>query len=252
MLLNPFRNFFYYRPFADLTLCHFLKQRLTLPQISLGRLFDDFDTQPVTLHQLPSGAWSTPIADVVMLLKIAVCAKPKKLLEVGSFRGYTALLLAQHVSSDAKIVTVDRYPEHGEAYLNTPWASMIERRVGETSTSMFEQDAPGSYDLIFIDADHAYAGVKHDTELVLSLVSPNGYIVWHDYANWGYFDGKNGVPEYLKQLSEKLPIAHIMGSDVAIYSPAWAGEQKQRYEKAIQQKVNPAQVDPWTTAALRG
>jgi hypothetical protein len=129
---------------------------------------------------------------------------------------------------------------------------MIERRVGETSTSMFEQDAPGSYDLIFIDADHAYAGVKHDTELVLSLVSPNGYIVWHDYANWGYFDGKNGVPEYLKQLSEKLPIAHIMGSDVAIYSPAWAGEQKQRYEKAIQQKVNPAQVDPWTTAALRG
>jgi predicted O-methyltransferase YrrM len=246
------KNFFYYRPFADRTLCHFLKQRLTLPELSLQDLFEDFNEQPVTLHQLPRGAWSTPTADVVMLLKVALCSKPKKLLEVGSFRGYTALYLAQHVSSDAKIVTVDRYPEHGEAYRNTRYASMIERRIGETSVSMYQQDMPGSYDLIFIDADHSYEGVKHDTELVLPLVSPTGFILWHDYANWGYFDGKNGVPEYLKQLSERLSIAHIIGSDVAIYSPAWAGEQKQRYENAIQPKVHPNQVDPWQTASVRG
>jgi hypothetical protein len=246
------REFFYYRPFADRTLCHFLKQRLALPELLLPELFEDFKEQPVTLYQLPCGAWSTPLADILMLLKVAVCTKPKKLLEVGSFRGYTALLLAQHVSSDAKIVTVDRYPEHGEAYQNTPFASVIERRVGETNTAMFQQDALGSYDLIFIDADHSYAGVKHDTELVLPLVSPNGFILWHDYANWGYFDGKNGVPEYLKELSEKLPIAHIIGSDLAIYSPAWAGEQKQHYENAIQPKVHPNQVGPWTTASLRG
>lgn len=246
------KNFFYYRPFADRTLCHFLKQRLTLPTISLQRLFDDFDTQPITLHQFPCGAWSTPLADVAVLLKIAVCTKPKKLLEVGSFRGYTALYLAQHISSDAKIVAVDRYAEHGEAYLHTHWASMIERRVGETKTSMFAQDALGSYDFIFIDADHSYTGVKHDTELVLPLVSPNGYILWHDYANWGYFDGKNGVPEYLKQLSEKLPIAHILGSDVAIYSPAWSGRAKQRYEHATQFRDHSNQNDPWKTALLRG
>lgn len=246
------KSFFYTRPFADRTLCHFLKQRLTLPQLSLQVLFENFDTQPVTLHQLPCGAWSTPIADVVMLLKVAVCSKPKKLMEVGSFRGYTALFLAQHVSPDAKIVTVDRYPDHGEAYQNTGWASMIERRVGETNASMFEHDPPGSYDLIFIDADHSYAGVKNDTELILPLVSQNGFILWHDYANWGYFDGKNGVPEYLKELSERLPIAHIIGSDVAIYSPAWAGDQKQRYQQALQQKVHPNQVDPWQTALVRG
>lgn len=252
MLLSPFKNFFYYRPFADRTLCHFLKQRLYLPDISLQELFEDFDKQPVKLYQLPRGGWSTPLADVVMLLKILVSSKPKKLLEIGSFRGYTALYFAQHVSDDAKIVTVDRYPEHGEAYRNTPFASMIERRVGETSAEMFQHDNLGSYDLIFIDADHSYSGVKHDTELVLPLVSPTGFIVWHDYANWGYFDGKNGVPEYLKELSEKLPIAHIIGSDLAIYSPAWTGVQKQRYESALQQKVHPNQVQPWQTEFLRG
>lgn len=246
------KSFFYYRPFADRTFCHFLRERLSLPDILLEDLFEDFDKQLVKLHQLPCGAWSTPLADVVMLLKTVVCSNPKKLLEVGSFRGYTALYLAQHVSSNAKIVTVDRYPEHGEAYQSTPFASMIERRVGETSTSMFKQDLPGSYDLIFIDADHSYAGVKHDTELVLPLVSPTGFILWHDYANWGYFDGKNGVPEYLKELSERLPIAHIIGSDLAIYSPAWVGVQKEHYQRVIQQKVHPNKVNPWQTESLRG
>ncbi len=94
--------------------------------------------------------------------------------------------------------------------------------------------------------------VKHDTELLLPLLAPNGFFVWHDYANCGYFDGKNGVPEYLGELSAKLPIAHIMGSDIAIYSPAWAGEQKQRYLKAIQSNVNPSQVNVWETTSLRG
>lgn len=252
MPMNMLKQFFYYRPFADITLCHFLRERLTLPDVSLQELFEDFDRQPVSLHQLPCGDWSTPLADVVMLLKLAVCSNPKKLLEVGSFRGYTALYLAQHVSPEAKIVTVDRYREHGEAYRNTPFASMIERRIGETSASMFQQDLPGSYDLIFIDADHSYSAVKHDTELVLPLVSPTGFIVWHDYANWGYFDGKNGVPEYLKELSERLPIAHVIGSDMAIYSPDWARDHKQHYQHAIQQKVQPNKVDPWTTASLRG
>ncbi len=246
------RKFFYYRPFADLTLCHFLKNRLTLPDLLLEELFEDFDNQPVNFHQFPRGAWSTPLADVASLLKVVVCAKPKKLMEVGSFRGYTALYMAQHALPDAKIVTVDSYPEHGEAYQNSSYASMIERRVGKISTELFSQDAPGSYDFIFLDADHSYEAVKHDTKLLLPLVAPNGFFVWHDYANWGYFDGKNGVPEYLKELSERLPVAHVIGSDLAIYSPAWASEQKQHFLQAIQPKVHTNQVDPWKTASLRG
>lgn len=246
------KNFFYYRPFADLAFCHFLKQRLSLPDIDLQTLFEDFDTSPITFHQFPQGMWSAPLADVAMLLKLTVCTKPKRLMEVGSFRGYTALYLAQHTAVDAQIVTVDMYPEHGEAYRDTPYDKKIDRRVGKISQEMFLSDDPGSYDLIFIDADHSYEGVKRDTELILPLIAPDGFLVWHDYANWGYFDGKNGVPEYLGELSERLPIAHVIGSDIAIYSPAWAGAQKHSYEKATQKKIQKKQVDVWTTTALRG
>lgn len=247
-----FEKWFYYRPFADLTLCHFLKKRMRLPDITLHRLFDDFDQQPITLHQFPQGAWSTPLADVAMLLKLTACTKPKRLMEVGSFRGYTALSLAQHAPEDAKLVTVDQYPDHGEAYRDSPHAAKIERRVGQTSPELFAADVPGSYDLIFIDADHTYTGVKYDTELILPLVAPDGFLVWHDYANWGFFDGKNGVPEYLGELATQLPIAHVLGSDLAIYSPAWAEASQTHFQQAIQEKLTPQQINPWETETIRG
>lgn len=254
-ILKFVRPLFERRPFADRTLCHFLRQRMALPGLLLSDLFPDIDQQPVTLQKMPRGSWSTPAQDVVLLLKLVRCAKPKRLMEIGSFRGYTALYFAQHVEPDASIVTVDRYPEHGEAYRQTPEASRIERRVGEMSSALFANDPPASFDLIFIDADHAYEGVRRDTELCLPLVSPNGYIVWHDYANWGYFSGYNGVPEYLCELSKQLPLAHVQGSDLAIYSPAWsvAGSSAQSgYRRAIgKAPLSEVGLDPWSSVALR-
>jgi predicted O-methyltransferase YrrM len=243
------------RPFADQVLCHFLRRRMRLPQLSLASLFDDFDREPVTIRQVPRGCWSTPLVDVIMLLKLTACAHPKRILEIGSFRGYTALLIAQHSDADARIVTVDRYPEHGEAYRNTPFATKIERRVGEMGGAMFAGDKPQSYDLIFVDADHLYAGVKKDSELVLPLVSPSGYVLWHDYTNWGYFNGENGVPEYLGELAATgLPVAHISGTNLAIHSPAWGlnGASRSSYEKATREFAAQTGVVPWESNEVRG
>lgn len=246
------RSFFASRPFADRTLCHFLRRRLTLPVLSLADLFPNFDERAVSLGQLPRGSWSTPLADVVMLLKIALCTGPKRLMEIGSYRGYTALFLAQHISPDARIVTIDRHPDHGEAYRETSLARMIERRVGETDRATFGRDEAASYDLIFVDADHSYRSVRNDTELVLPLLSPTGFIVWHDYANWGYFSGQNGVPEYLNELAAKLPIGHVPGSTLAIHSPSWiSGPGRDRFRSATQIKTREI-ADPWQGNLPRG
>ena len=221
--------------------------------LSLADLFPDFDERIVSIGQIPRGSWSTPLADLLMLLKIAVCTEPKRLMEIGSYRGYTALFLAQHISPDAKIVTIDRHPDHGEAYRKTSLASMIERRVGETDRAMFARDEPASYDLIFVDADHSYRSVRNDTELVLPLLSPDGFIVWHDYANWGYFSGQNGVPEYLGELGAKLPVAHVMGSTLAIHSPSWiSGDGRERFRSATRVEASEIGADPWQGNLPRG
>lgn len=245
------KDFIQNRPFADEIICHFLRRRMRLPKLSLGMLFDDFDQVPVTITNVPRGRWSTPLADLIILMKLVACSHPKRILEIGSFRGYTALLFAQHSDPDTEIVTIDSYPDHGEAYRGTPFATKIERRVGEIGSAILHGDDPQSYDLIFVDDGHLYEDVKRDTELALPLISPGGYLVWHDYANWGYFSGQNGVPDYLGNLSDSgLPIAQIAGTQLAIHSADWSAndQARARLEKAMRASTADA---PWESADLR-
>lgn len=239
------------RPRIEAALSELDKSRLKLPKLSLAKLFVDFDTVPVTVEQVPIGPWSTPLADVVMLMKIIGCARPIRMLEVGSFRGCTALMMINHAPDDATLVTVDRAPNHGDAYRDRPQATRIERRVCDITPAAFAPDASGSYDLIFLDADHSYAAVKHDTEILLPLVKPDGFFVWHDYGNWGKFSGKNGVPEYLHQLSMTRPVAVVAGSQLGIHSPAWSASGADRFHGAILGQ-HEQDADPWTSETSRG
>ena len=246
--------FLFTRPRLEKALSALDKTRLKLPIVDLGTLFDDFDRQPVTLTELPTGPWSSPVADVVMLMKIALCLRPRRALEVGSYRGYTTKLLAAHTPVDARIVAVDRDPRHGGAYQSSPLAAKIERRVGDVNEEMFASNSRGHYDLIFLDADHTYEAVRRDSQILLPLLAPEGIFVWHDYANWGRFSRMNGVPEFLHELSESLPLAAVDGSWLAMYAPAWSsGEGAVRFREARQGSLSgqPGE-DPWSVRYLRG
>jgi predicted O-methyltransferase YrrM len=96
----------------------------------------------------------------MLLLKVLVNDGPDHLMEVGGFRGSTALLIAQHMPEYARLVTVDRASEYGEAYRGSEQESRIDRRVGETSPEVLAEDARGTHDLSFPDAGHFYEEVK--------------------------------------------------------------------------------------------
>jgi predicted O-methyltransferase YrrM len=188
-----------------------------------------------------------------MLAKMTLCTRPRRVLEVGSYRGYTTRLLAEHTAPTTTIVAFDRNPEHGEAYSGTPVETKIERRVGEMSYEAFARDARNSYDLIFLDADHTYESVRRDTEILLPLLAPSGLFVWHDYANWGRFSRKNGVPEFLHELSRTRPVAAVAGSWLAVHSPSWSGAASTRFEAArVSASAGRPGENPWNTDGLRG
>jgi predicted O-methyltransferase YrrM len=236
------------RPNVDRALCRvFKKDRLELPEILPGSVFPFFEDAAVKVQELPRGPWSTPLRDVLVLLKILVCSRPTTLLEVGSYRGYTALLMAKHMRTDATLVTVDQDSRHGEAYRGTELADNIERRVGTTGHGVLGDPAE-SYDFIFLDAGHKYHEVKHDTELLLPLLTQDGFILWHDYANWGFFNGINGVPEYLHELAQDRPVAQVSGTGMAMHSPAWSTHRREAFEAALLTES----AGPWTTSKLRG
>ena len=233
----------------DMLLSPRLPELRHLEEVNPADCIPDFDHNEVVVRQCPIGVWSTPLIDVVVLLKCALGFHSKRILEIGSYLGHTAKMLAENVGPDTLITTLDEYPEHGSAYRGTPVENKIERRVGKVSLDCFK---PGEkFDLIFIDADHRFESVVNDTEVALSLISENGFILWHDYQHEDSLHGQNGVPEALRIFSEYLPIIALQGTYLAISSrqPELAAHlMKQRSKRSLGQ----AKANPWQSQILRG
>jgi SAM-dependent methyltransferase len=213
------------RPNVDHALCLLLKRRrIRLPQVDPALVWPGFADAPATVRVLPRGDWSAPTTDIVVLMKMATVTQPRRIVELGSYRGYTAVGLLEHAHPDATLVAVDIDPEHGEAYRGTALEARIDRRVMAIDLDGFGAEERKSFDLVFVDADHRRDAVAHDTEVALELVTDGGCILWHDYNNWGWFTGDCGVPEVLNELAEELPVAHLLGSTIAIHRPEWRSD----------------------------
>jgi SAM-dependent methyltransferase len=204
------------RPSVDAFLTGLLKYRRCLPECDAQEIIPNFSETEVRIKQCPMGAWSTPLVDVFVVLKAAIGFRSKRILELGSYRGDTARLLAENTGPDALITTVDVDERHGAAYRDLPIASKIRRRTGKISKTLFDQGE--KFDLIFVDADHDFRSVMNDTEVAFEVLAPEGVILWHDYNFEKYFHGLCGVPEALGHFARGRPMYGIRGTWVAIYS----------------------------------
>jgi Methyltransferase domain len=226
--------------------------------VQLGRsirqhAFDARDTLPVIDHpSLPAflgcdelGDITLPSVDTIslsglgfvilytLLATIASAIKPKKIFEIGTFRGVGALTMVSD-TAEAEIYTLDLPEQYTSTEIETlskgdkEWV-----RLSRTSTGFAFQSHPAAarihqlrgnsltftpppelrnVDLCFIDGGHSYECIKADTETALKILSPNGVIVWDDYT-W-FIDG---VSHYLTELSRSLKLHRIAGSQLVIY-----------------------------------
>jgi hypothetical protein len=210
----------------------FVPDRMQLHTVSLTSLFPAANSVAISVDVLPEGDSRTPLEDLIQLLKIVRLTAARRVLELGSHPGITAAYIARNLPDDGTVVAVDEDPEDGSAYRGAELEPKIERRTGRIGPWLFPHDPPGSYDLIFIDAEHSEGALKLDTALALRLVSPSGHIVWHDYRNRGYFNRFFAVPEVLGELAQSKTLVHIANSSLAVHSPAWdvAREEEHRSE----------------------
>ncbi|MBA4183410.1 MAG: O-methyltransferase [Acidobacteria bacterium] len=85
---------------------------------------------------------------------------PRRILEIGTFMGYSALCLAEGLTADGKIITLDIDEETNrtakEFWAKTEYQNKIESILGNASEIISTLDE--IFDLVFIDADKpAYA-----------------------------------------------------------------------------------------------
>ena len=104
-----------------------------------------------------------------------------RVLEVGTFTGYSALCMAQAVGARGQVVCLDRSAEW-TAVAREYWAragvdGRIELRLGDARDSLERlraEGAAGRFDFAFLDADKERYAAYY--ELLLELVRPGGVI----------------------------------------------------------------------------
>ena len=90
-----------------------------------------------------------------LLTALVAMLRPRSVLEIGTFTGYSALSMAEALPAGGRIVTCDISEEHlaiaRRHIAASPYAGVIEIRSGPALETI--ATLPGPFDLVFIDAD---------------------------------------------------------------------------------------------------
>jgi caffeoyl-CoA O-methyltransferase len=103
--------------------------------------------------------------------------KPKRILEIGTYTGYSAICLAEGLAEGGKLITIDVNEELEDTvrkYFDASgYAPRIDYRIGNAVTIIPQLQE--SFDLVFIDADKENYSRYYD--LVIDNVNLNGIIL---------------------------------------------------------------------------
>lgn len=121
-----------------------------------------------------------------LLKMLTAMIRPKRVLELGTFTGYSALCIAEGMPPEAELFTIELDDELEDELLRRFSRSEAADRI-HLLTGDCEQiipTLPGQWDMVFIDANKRRYPEYY--EMILPRVSPGGYII-ADNTLW---DGK--------------------------------------------------------------
>jgi caffeoyl-CoA O-methyltransferase len=112
-----------------------------------------------------------------VLSMISHMLRPSRILEIGTYTGYSALCLAEGLLEDGKLFTIDINEELEDlvkrSFAASPLRTKLDFRVGDARKIIPALNE--SFDLVFIDADKESYYTYF--ELVLEKVRPGGIIL---------------------------------------------------------------------------
>lgn len=126
-----------------------------------------------------------------LLEMISCMIRPRRVLEIGTFTGYSALCLAKGLTDDGQLHTIDIRSENVQLarsyFIHSKYAAKIISHTGNALEIIPQLNE--TWDLIFIDADKP-AYIEY-FNLVLPQVRKNGFIL----ADNIFFHGSVFEPE---------------------------------------------------------
>lgn len=158
-------------PIVDPAVETYAEQHTTPPEPHLAALAEE------TRGTLSSPAMLTGTVEGRLLEMLVLAKRPRLVLELGTYSGYSALSMAAVLPPGGRIVTCELSDEHADFAQRhidaSPYADRIEIRRGPGLETLRWLDGP--IDLAFIDADKTgYAGYF---DAVVPKLAPDGLIV---------------------------------------------------------------------------
>ncbi|HOO10223.1 MAG TPA: O-methyltransferase [Cyclobacteriaceae bacterium] len=112
-----------------------------------------------------------------VLAMVSKMIKPRLVLEIGTYTGYSALCLAEGLAENGKLVTIDINEElEGRVrgyFKESKFNDKIDYRIGDAKKVIPTLDGP--IDLVFIDADKEGYSLYYD--LAIDKVKTGGFIL---------------------------------------------------------------------------
>jgi predicted O-methyltransferase YrrM len=147
--------------------------------------------------------------EIVPLLNKIKALEPRRVCEIGTSAGGTLYLLSRVAPPDAVLVSIDVeipfYTRAARGRMVRPGQRLVslegDSHDVETKAQVEEAFAGEPIDVLFIDGDHTYDGVRRDFELYGPLVREGGLIAFHDIqpdrggAHWS-----GEVPRFWEEL----------------------------------------------------
>ncbi len=89
-----------------------------------------------------------------LLITMLKLKKPRRVLEIGSAVGYSAILMADNLPKESSIITVERYKKHADIAVDNIFKAGYEGKIrlieGEAAEVLHWLD--GTFDFVFLDA----------------------------------------------------------------------------------------------------
>ena len=140
-----------------------------------GPLFAELER--VTREKMKSPGMMSGQTVGLFLNTLAFALGARRVLEVGTFTGYSALMMASALPEDGRLITCDIDPEATAIaksfWARSPHGKKIELRLGPALETL--KGLRGRFDLVFIDADKENYSLYY--RRAVELLSERGLIV---------------------------------------------------------------------------
>lgn len=132
--------------------------------------------------------------------------RPRRVLEIGTYLGYSALCFAEGLTDDGKVITLDIQEDTNKVarsfVARSEYKDKIDFRLGFATEIIPTLDE--TFDLVFIDADKPNYSNYYD--LVFAKVRPRGFII-ADNVLWSgkvLLDEKDENTKALHEFNQKV------------------------------------------------